>query len=419
MSAMNFSGAVALSSTFAYVPASCVTYVDDCAYVPLQEEAAGKIGKYLAVAAAIIVPFAAPAVFGAIAGSGVLGASMAAAASSAGFMGTMAGIVGSAVTGGVMSAAAAFAGGARGGDVWAAFATGGLGSGFSAFRAGQAVNAASQAVNAGAGALGGGTTTAGLTVPGSVTAGAGSVAAGVPGAAAASTVSSPNILQSIGNMIPGVSGNPEAMNRIGAMLINAVVNGQRMGNLDGLVEQQRAELEALRIRDQAAYDTRITEARKLLQEADRMDPQWWARLAMADVAGMEEKQFNQTMRNIAVRQGGSLDDGQMKAYERKQKLHTARSKALAANQAYISADTAKSQRTAQAVGLMGPDTASFANLNAQHQLQNDAFGARAHFENEAWSGILEGMNRPNTGNPESGVPDEEDEDDAFAGLRTG
>lgn len=395
MSAMNFSGAIALSGAFASTPISCVMYIDDCAYVPLQEEAAGKIGKYLAVAAAIIVPFAAPAVFGAIAGSGVLGASMAAAAGSAGFMGTMTGIIGSAITGGVMSAAAAFAGGARGGDVWSAFATGGLGSGFSAFRAGQAVNAATSVGNVTQGAS---AVTAGLET---VTAG---TAAAVP-----ATASSGGIMQNIMNMIPGVGGDQTAMNRIGAMLINAAVNNQSMGRLDNLVNQQRAELAALRVSDRAAHDLKISEAQKMLQAADRMDPQWYARLAMADVAGMEETQFRQTMRNIAVRQGGSLDDGQQKAYERGQKLHTARSKALAYNQGFAGATVAQQQIRGQAAGLIGPDEASYRNITAQQAIEQGAYRERAGLVADTFAPLVSELNTPNHRPAETPIPDEEED----------
>lgn len=400
MSAMNFSGAIALSGAFASTPISCVMYIDDCAYVPLQEEAAGKIGKYLAVAAAIIVPFAAPAVFGAIAGSGVLGASMAAAAGSAGFMGTMTGIIGSAITGGVMSAAAAFAGGARGGDVWSAFATGGLGSGFSAFRAGQAVNAAAQTAS-GVGGVSQGAS--------SVTAGLETVTAGTAAAIPAAATTSPGIMQSIMSMIPGVGGNTDAMGRIGSMLINAAVNNQRMGRLDGLVSQQKAELEALRVKDRVAYDQKISEAQKILADADRMDPQWYARLAMADVAGMEETQFKQTMRNIAVRQGGSLDDGQQKAYERGQKLHTARSKALAYNQGFAGATVAQQQIRGQAAGLIGPDEASYRNITAQQAIEQGAYRERAGLVADTFAPLVSELNTPNHRPAETPIPDEEED----------
>jgi hypothetical protein len=216
-------------------------------------------------------------------------------------------------------------------------------------------------------------------------------------------------MQSIASVFSNVASDPQAMQRIGAMLVNAAVNNQSMGRLDGLVAQQRAELEALRVSDRAAYDLRISEAQKMLLEANSMDPKWYARLAMADVAGMEEKQFNQTMRNIAVRQGGNLDTGQQNAYERKQKLHTARSRALAYNTAYMAADQAKSQRQTQAVSLIGPDTAGMAAWDRETELLAGQERARRESSDSTWAPVLSGLVTPNHRPAESPVPDEEED----------
>jgi hypothetical protein len=159
------------------------------------------------------------------------------------------------------------------------------------------------------------------------------------------------------------------LNRIGAAIINAAVNGTQIAGMDDLVAQQRAELDALARTNQAAYQARIGEAQKITAQADAMDPAWRGRMAMADVKGAEERAADQAMRNIAVRQGGSLDAGQRKAYERSSKLHTARSGALAYNQAFKQAETAQAQMRGLAAGLYTPDQMGLQITGAKTDLE--------------------------------------------------
>lgn len=344
-------------------------------YIDTQPEAAGKVGKVLGVIAAIVIPFAAPAVFGAIASSGVLGSAIAGAAASGGFIGGLTTVIGSAVTGGIMNAAVAYAGGARGGDVWRAAGSAALSSGLNAGIRG--VQAGMQAARTGA------------TVPGAVKAplGAPSVGASGMGSVGAATANTPGIvaaqttgasggiMQTLGNMFRGAS--QVDLSRVGAAIVNAAVNGQSMGRLDGLVAQQRAELEALRQTDQAQYAQRISAAQQLLADADKNDPSWMARMRMADIAGMEANQFRQAMRNIAVRQGGSLDQGQRTAYERSASLHTGRSKALAWGQGWGQGVQNQAALRAQGAGLLtspnyGPWQAETELLAGQQRARDEA-----------------------------------------------
>lgn len=379
--------------------ASRAYYMSTTSLVTPDEEAAGKVGKILGVVAAVVVPFAAPAIFGAIAGSGVLGAGLASAAA-AGTVGTMTSILGSAAVGGILSAGIAYAGGARGGDVWRAAGIGAIGSGISsgagALGSG-AANAASGAASV-AQPAGGAltvtpqTTSALAAYAAPMSASAAEVAAAASGATAASGGVSNTIMGGIRQVFGNVDG--DTMRRIGATLVNAAVNNQNMGNLNALVAQQRAELEALAASDKAAYDQRIAAAQQILSDADKMDPMWHARVAMADVAGVEANEFRQTMRDIAVRQGGSYDKGQQKAYSRGQALHTARSKALVYNQAFKQAAVGRNQLRNAGAQLLGPNTAGMrawelgtdleaARYREESDNRRDTFGTFAGLAMEA------------------------------------
>ena len=381
-----------------------IEYIDNGQTAISSEEAAGSIGKFLGIIAAIAIPFAAPAIFGAIAGSGILGAGLASAVTG-GVVTGLGGVLGSAVVGGIMNAGIAYASGARGGDVWRAAGIGALSGGIGglshAFAAGASATSGAAGVPGAAAATAGapaiaatsaaapgalsslpvGAGTAGAGLGGSLTAGGGVLATGATAAPTLSSAIVNGITRTFGNI------GQTAINRIGAVLTNAAVNGQSMGRLDGLVAQQRAELEALRVSDKAAYDQRISAAQQILSSADRMDPAWYARTRMADVAGMEANQFEQTMRNIAVRQGGAFDSGQQNAYERGAALHAARSKALAYNQGFVEATGTQNNLRAQGAGLLGPDTAGFQNWQADTELR--AAQERAHREasNSTWGGV--------------------------------
>ena len=414
-----FSASVFTPKTSVEMQDSCIEYIDTGYTVPLGEEAAGKVGKILGIVAAVVMPFAAPAIFGAVAASGVLGSGLAAAAT-AGTIGTMTSVLGSAVVGGIMNAGIAYASGARGGDVWRAAGIGALSGGLGG------MSHAAGAAKAVAGASSGGTPAVGAIE--GVKAAASTVGA-APAATVASglvqapasvgaTTASGTIMNGVRQIFGNVSG--QTMQRISAALINAAVNGQSMGQLDGLVAQQRAELEALRQSDAAAYQQRINVAQQILADADRMDPSWMARIRMADVAGMEANQFQQAMRNIAVRQGGSLDAGQRKAYERGSALHTARSKALAYGQAYNEAQLGQNQLRAQGAQFLGPNDAGFRTWQADTELR--AAQERAHREasNSTWGGIAAGLferDYPAATSPDPSANQNENTNSFLGGLR--
>lgn len=415
MSALSFSASVSLASSYAKEDIG-ITYISDAPYVPLGEEAAGKVGKFLGVIAAIAIPFAAPMVFSSIAASGVLGASMATAAGTTGFLSSMTGIVGSAITGGIMNAAAAYAGGARGGEVWQAFGTAALSSGIGAYgRGAAAVRGASQATTqAGLQTTSdGGAAFAGLDYNvGTQTSIADGAISGAGGATAPTTVSG-TIMNGIRSLMPNIS-DPQQLNRIGAMIVNAAVNNQSLGQLDGLVAQQRAELDALAATNRAAYEQRISIAQTVLDNAKRMDPNWYARMAMADVAAIENKELDTAKRNIAVKQGGSLDAGQQKAYERHGRLKIGRDKALAGNRAFVDAQNAQNAALRDAAGLFGPDEMGFRIQQAGAQLDQDAYAERARIRHDTWAPVISGLVTPQHAPSTSPDPSTDEDEETFS-----
>lgn len=358
-------------------------------YVPTEgDEAAGDAGKaILGVVAAVFIPFAAPALFGAVASSGILGAGLATAAGSAGFTTSLAGIIGSSVTAGILNAGAAYLGGARGGEVWGAFGSGalrvGATAGLNALRGvGTAAHAASAGVQttnaATANVFSAATRTPLIGLGATQTAGQALTATGVNAVTRGPLAMSSGIVSGIRSVLGNIDG--DTLNRVGAAIINAAVNGGSMGRLDGIVAQQRAELAELQRTNQEVYNQRISQAQQLIAAADRMDPAWRGRIAMADVAGMEANQSRQAMRNIATRQGGSLDSGQRQAYERSSALHSARSKALAYNRGYTEGEIAQNQARSAAAGLLGPDQMGFAHWQAETGLLADQERARSERE---------------------------------------
>lgn len=393
------------------------------------DEAAGKVGKALGVVAAIFIPFAAPALFGAIAGSGVLGAGLAAAAGTTGFATSLAGVLGTAVTSGLLNAGAAYLQGARGGEVWGAFGSAALSSGLrgatGALRAGASAGTAATTGQTVGGGMTSGVNTAfgGLTdvrPPTGIGPATGTVGMGMTGRGPLAM--SGGIVNGIRNVLGQIDG--DTLNRVGAAVINAAVNGGSLGRLDGVVAEQRAELEALQRSNRAVYDQRIAQAQQLIAAADQADPAWRGRIAMADVAGMEANQSRQAMRNIATRQGGSLDSGQRNAYERSSALHTARSKALAYNRGFSEAEIVRNQARSAAAGLLGPDQMGFAHWQAETGLRADQERARSEL-NRSTAGMFadaffgSGTFNQATSPSPSGNDDEEDAPSFFNPGRGG
>lgn len=384
-----------------FVCSSNIEYIDNGQTVSFDEEAAGKIGRVLGIVAAIFMPYAAPMIFHAVAGSGILGAGLAGAVAS-GTVGTLTNVIGSAVVGGILNAGIAYAGGARGAAVWQAAGMGALGGGIGGYaRAPGAM--ASNIPTTPTSAPGGPTP---LTVPaatGGAMPGASSLVQTTGQVTTGATAMSPSgiLTNSIRSIFPNIGTSD--IGRLGAVLINAAVNGQSMGRLDGLVAQQKAELDALKSTNAAAYQQKIMEAQKVLQDADRMDPEWWARVRMADVAGMEANQFKQAVRNIVTRQGGMYDAGQLKAYERSSALHTARSKALAWGTGYKDAFLAQNQLRQTGAGMLGPDEAGYQLWQAGAELDAAKERARREASNSTGGGfanLIAGENYPQATSPD-------------------
>lgn len=382
--------------------------------IQVEQEAAGKVGKALGVIAAIIVPFAAPAIWGAIAGSTAIGASLAGAMT--GVFGTgLTNIIGSAVVGGIMNAGVAYASGARGGEVWSAFGSAALSSGAGAWARGLGgANAAASTAKAGLNAVGG--TGPVSLAPGS-TAAAGSFGVSqVAGATSglAQTTQSGGIMSQIGNIFSG-----GGINRIGAAITNAIVNGESQERLDALMVEQRAALAGLNAQEQAAYAQRMQAAEQVLAAAGRMDPARTAYMRMADVAGIMNKEHDQALRNIAVRQGGSLDRGQAKAYERSGKLEIGRRKAEAFGEGYQDGNQAQAQLYGQAAGLFtGPNYQGF---QLGYGMAADAEQARNRLNRSTAGGFVGAFSEQDYNRSTSPSPtdprnqEENNDDDAFGG----
>lgn len=374
----------------------------------IDDEAAGKsVGKILGVVAAIAIPFAAPAVFGAIAGSGILGAGLATAAAS-GTMGAITSIVGSSVVGGIMSAGVAYAGGARGGDVWRAAGIGAVSGGLSqASGLGHVFNGTNTTTAAGVNAVGG-------TGPVSLApTTAGTIAADGTGIVAATTNAATNSGGLLSQMSRIFTGN-SPINRIGMALTNAIINGNSQSEIDALVEQQRAALQGLNAQEQAAYAQRMNAAQQVLAAANQMDPAWLARVRMADVAGVEANEYRQAMRNIATRQGGSLDTGQRKAYERAASLHTGRSKALAYNEGWGQGVQGQAQLFGQAAGLFtGPN---FGPWQADTELLLGQARAHQQANRNTAAGFWGALGETDYRQPTSPAPVDDNQDPFAGGL---
>lgn len=373
-----------------------------------EQEAAGKAGMYLGAIASIVMPFAAPAIFGSITASGVLGTGLRLAATNTGFLGSLTRVLGSAAVNALSQAGVAAASGADNRDVWRAAGMGALQGGVGGLTRGAPVPAGgtvSGTVNSTGGLV---AQQAAQPTVGSIFTGGGYGFTAAP--AAQGAAQGGGFFDQIGRLVGGDGAGSDMTRRIGAAIVNAAVNKTSLNQLDGVVAEQRRQLQALYNTDRPAYNQRISTAQQILSEADKMDPEWYARTRMADVAGMEATQFQQAMRNIAVRQGGSLDSGQRKAYERGAALHTARSKALAYNQGHVQATGAQNQLRATGMAGLTPDDAAFRNLGAQGDLALGAWDARRQLNQNTAGEFTAAFTEPTYRPPASRDPSENDED---------
>ncbi len=387
--------------------------------IQVEQEAAGKVGKVLGVIAAIAIPFAAPLVWGAIAGSTAIGASLAGAMTGA-FGAAATNVIGSALVGGIMNAGVAYASGARGGEVWSAFGSAAVSSGAGAFARGIGGGLNGGANAAAAGAPKAGLNAIGGTGPVSLAPGSGAAAGSygvsqVAGATAGLTKSTQagGIMSQIGNIFSG-----GGINRIGAAITNAIVNGESQERLDALMTEQRAALAGLSAQEQAAYAQRMQAAEQVLAAAGRLSPENVAYMRMGDVAGIMNKEHDQALRNIAVRQGGSLDKGQAKAYERSGRLAIGRAKAQAFGEGYQDAAQGQAQLYGQAAGLFtGPNYQGF---QLGYGMAADAEQARNRLARSTAGGFVSAFNeqdydRSTSPSPTDPRNQEENNDDAFGG----
>lgn len=375
------------------------------------QESAGKIGKIIGVIAAVVIPFAGPAIWGALTASGGILSGLGTAMTGA-FGAGLTSAIGSAAVGGILIGAASAA---SGGNFWQGFGTGALGAGIGAAARGLTAAAQPAVVAGSAGTsvanIGAGLSTA--ATAGATATGAGAATAGLT--AATTSVASPNVMQSLGRMFTGMNG--DMLNRVGAAVVNAAVNGQNMGRLQGLVDQERAALDTLAASDRAAYDTRIATAHQLLADADRNEPTRVALMRMADVAGIEANEFRQSQRNIATRRGGEYNRGAQNFDERTRALHTGRSKARAYGEGFGEGLTRQGSLRFQGAQLLTPNEQGFRTWQAGLELNAGLERARTESNTSTWGGFSDAIFGGGDYNPATSPrPDEEDEDQNNFGI---
>lgn len=339
---------------------------------PLCEEAAGQVGNAIAGAARAVASGAGriwTAVSQGFNNSGVgrAAANFAQGGASSGW----ASVLGRAAVGAILSAGSAYLMGVRGSGLWTAGLSGGTVAGLGAWSQMQtpqlgATQGAPTPSTPGTGLVAPGVGTEGIGTPAPTQTGGGGLFSSVTGAIS-------NIFSGSGRTLNGLD-----LNRVLAAVTGAALSGRSMGQLDSVVAARKAELDKLAATDRAAYDRQIAIAKDILNKAYASDPQWAGRMAMADVAGMGERELNSVLRNQAVAQGG-YNTGAARATERKAQLGNATDRALAYNREYKNAEGEQARLLAQAAGLMGPNPGEFDRWKAGTELdlaQAEAHGAQ-------------------------------------------
>lgn len=246
----------------------------------------GSVGRVIGTVAAVAVPFAAPAIASAVAASGALGAAMSAAMST-----TVGGVISSAITGAALGGLAAtvagqpFSAGAVTGAI-----TGGIGGYMSG--TGTAAGGASGSTPPPSTLDMSATPTlesvaspdalAGLSRTGGTATG---LTGGVAQGGATSSESLMNILSQTSEKVAGKLTNKDALanvtmqaasSLVGELLVPEGTLAQLSPEEQALIDERKAELEALRDRDLAAYNQAIEISKAYMVQANQIDPTYFA-----------------------------------------------------------------------------------------------------------------------------------------------
>ena len=303
--------------------------------VPMTHHGGG-VKKVIAVVAAVAIPIAAPAIASAIAGSAFVSAGVAAA------MTTTAGaVVSSAIVGAGLGAITAKV---TGGDVKAGAISGLIGGGIGGYSAsgrpgmfGNAATPAGGTTTAATNLSGGNTATAGNTVsaggieatnvaytPGGDAAGslsnvstAGSTVASGGSSTAAALESSGNFLDtmkaglsSAGEKIVDRFTNPDTLANAVLQVGGAVAAEAIVGTPDqspesqAAIEEYKQELQALKARDEDAFNAKMDAAKQYMVQAGYYDPQYFGLQSANRAAIAEGRKLREFERKAGLTTGG-------------------------------------------------------------------------------------------------------------------
>jgi len=299
--------------------------------VPMTHHGGG-IKKVVAVVAAIAIPIAAPAIASSIAASGVLGAAI------SGAMATTAGaVVSSAIVGAGLGAITAKV---TGGDVKAGAISGLIGGGIGGYGARAGFGQATPTTTAGtattSGTTGttlsnaggattattGGTTgtalsnTGGATLQNASFSGAQNVASGVSNqlsnqAANQGFVASMKAgLSNAGEMVVDRLTNPDTLANAVLQVGGAVAAEAIVGTPDTspetqqAIEQYKQELQALKQRDEAAFNAKMDAAKQYMVQAGYYDPNYFGLQSANRAAIAEGRKLREFERKAGLRTGG-------------------------------------------------------------------------------------------------------------------
>lgn len=242
------------------------------------------VRRILGVVAAIAIPFAAPAIAGALAGSAAL-----AGTATGAFLGTAGG---SALTGAVLGGTAAAA---TGQNPLVGAAMGGVGgfAGAGGFQGMFGTGAQPTSTAAVSGPMGASPVPmarpAGLTLPGAAAA-APAVAAAVPAVAPVAAAAAPATLGTFFQQVgQGFLNNPA-----GTIQLAATVFGRSPQELTAAEQAQLEELKELAGTNRELFEQRVTEANRLLQMAEQQAPR--TEQAFAETKIASERQLADTTR---------------------------------------------------------------------------------------------------------------------------
>tara|TARA_R100001510_G_scaffold57105_1_gene64148 strand:+ start:832 stop:2151 length:1320 start_codon:yes stop_codon:yes gene_type:complete len=330
--------------------------------VPMTHHGGGT-KKVLAVAAMVAIPIAAPAIASSIAASGVLGAAI------SGAMATTAGaVISSAIVGAGLGAITAkvTGGSVRAGAIGGAIA-GGIGgygarSGFGQPTTGT-VTSNPNIMNAnansygGANTFGGGAdggfmlasnTTGGLTATNAVNTGTGNV---LSSGGAGFVESMKAGLSNVGQKVVSKITSPDALANVvlqvgGAAAAEALVPTPDNAEEAAAIEEYRAELEALRQKDEAAFNAKMDAAKAHMVQAGYYDPNYFGLQAANRAAISQGRKLRDFERSAALSSGG-LSQGERRR---------------AALQSGLNVQTAYDQGFGQGVGLQNQALTTATNL---------------------------------------------------------